>query len=130
MVKTRKVCVILEADDLKTLEEIKIQFLGRSGALTAALKEITKVPIEKRKEVGMLANDVKRAIEDAIEEREKILTQTSREEQQHKIDKTAPGITPHLGHFHPMTQVLYDVVEVFKQMGFQAADGPEIEKDY
>ncbi len=128
--KNAAVSFILEADDLKTLEEIKLQFLGRSGKFTLLLKNITKVPKEKRKEVGILANDVKKIVEEAIEEKQASLTHQKREQKKQEIDTTTPGIKPKIGHLHPMTQVLYDVVDVFKSLGFQAAEGPEIETDY
>ncbi len=55
-IKNAALSIIWEAKDLKELEEIKLQFLGRSGKLTAAIKEIAKLPLEKRPEIGRLAN--------------------------------------------------------------------------
>ncbi len=120
---------ILEADNQKTLEEIKLQFLGRSGKLTLRIKDIAKLPIEKRPEVGRLANEVKKAIEDTIAT-QKLRIRNQESGLKQKIDVTAPGIKPNIGHLHPMTQVLMDVIDVFKTLGFQTADGPEIETDY
>lgn len=129
-IKNSAVSLIIDAQDLKELEEIKLQFLGRSGKLTLTLKEIVKVPVEKRAEVGQLANEVKRIIEETIKDKTTSLkTQFSNKKKQ-AIDISAPGIKPNLGHLHPMTQVLYEVVDIFKSIGFQAADGPEIETDY
>ena len=129
-IKNSALSMIIEAADQKELEEIKLQFLGRSGKLTQAFKEITKVPIEKRPEIGQLANDVKKVIEEAIKNHEsRIMNQESKAKKE-KIDITAPGIKPNIGHLHPMTQVLYEVVDIFKKIGFQVADGPEIESDY
>ncbi len=129
-IKNAAVSLILDAEDKKSLEEIKLQFLGRSGRLTFAIKEIAKVPIEKRPEIGQLANEVKKTIEETIESQElKVRSQESRKRVE-SIDKTVPGIKPPVGHLHPMSQVIYDVVDVFKSLGFQAADGPEIETDY
>jgi len=129
-IKNAALSLILEAADKKSLEEIKLQFLGRSGKLTLAIKNIAKLPIEKRPEVGRLANEVKKAIEDTIANQElRIKNQESGIKKQ-KIDVTAPGIKPSIGHLHPMTQVLLDVIDVFKSLGFQVADGPEIETDY
>ena len=68
-IKNSAVSMIIDAEDQKELEEIKLQFLGRSGKLTLALKEITKLPREKRPEIGMLANDVKKTIEETLEEK-------------------------------------------------------------
>lgn len=129
-IKNAAVSLILDTEDKKSLEEIKLQFLGRSGKLTLAIREITKVPIEKRPEIGQLANEVKKTIEETIGNQElRIRNQESRKRIEN-IDKTVPGIKPPVGHLHPMSQVIYDVVDVFKSIGFQAADGPEIETDY
>ena len=129
-IKNSAVSMIIDAEDQKELEEIKLQFLGRSGKLTLALKEITKIPIEKRPEIGQLANDVKKIIEETVENKLSIVKNQASKVRKEKIDTTAPGIPPQIGHLHPMTQVLYEVVDVFKGIGFQAADGPEIETDY
>jgi len=129
-IKNSAVSMIIEASDQKELEEIKLQFLGRSGKLTLTLKGITKVPAEKRSEVGKLANEVKRTIEETLEEKNLALKSKFSNLKKQSIDITAPGIKPTIGHLHPMTQVLYEVVDVFKSIGFQAADGPEIETDY
>jgi len=122
--------MIIDTADLKELEEIKLQFLGRSGRLTLTLKEITKVPPERRATVGQLANEVKRAIEETLDDKISILKSQASTQKKQSIDTTSPGIRPNIGHLHPMTQVLSEVIDIFKQIGFQVADGPEIEKDY
>jgi len=129
-IKNSAVSMIIEAENQKELEEIKLQFLGRSGRLTLTLKEITKVPAEKRAIVGRLANEVKNVIEETLEEKKLTLGSQISNQQKQSIDITNPGIKPDIGHLHPMTQVLYEVADIFKQIGFQAADGPEIETDY
>lgn len=129
-IKNSAVSMIIDASDQKELEEIKLQFLGRSGKLTLALKEITKIPAEKRAIVGQLANEVKRVIEESIESKLSSLISYFSSQRKQNIDVTAPGIKPGIGHLHPMTQVLHDVIDIFKGIGFQVADGPEIETDY
>ena len=129
-IKNSAISLILESSNLDTLEEIKLQFLGRSGKLTQAIKDIVKIPMEKRPEVGMLANEVKNTIEETIDQKKNELTSQNSKERIEKIDTTAPGIKPEIGHLHPITQVLMDVIDVFKELGYQAADGPEIETDY
>jgi len=129
-IKNSAVSMIIEAENQKELEEIKLQFLGRSGRLTLTLKGITKIPAERRATVGQLANDVKDVIEDALEEKNLALKSQVSNQKKQSIDITNPGIKPDIGHLHPMTQVLNEVVDVFKSIGFQTADGPEIETDY
>lgn len=128
-IKNSAVSLILEARDQKELDEIKLQFLGKSGKLTLAIKELVKLPREKRPYVGRLANEVKTTIEETIETQELQFKKTQSKTLKEKIDITNPGIKPDIGHLHPLSLVLYDVVDVFKGLGFQTADGPEIETD-
>jgi len=129
-IKNSALSLIIDASDQKELEELKLQFLGRSGKLTLTVKEIVKVPIEKRPEVGQLANEVKKVIEESIENKLSTFNFQLSTRRKESIDTTAHGIKPDIGHLHPMTQVLYEIVDIFKGIGFQAADGPEIETDH
>lgn len=129
-IKNNALSLIIASESIKEIDEIMLQFLGRSGKLTLAMKEIAKVPIEKRPEIGKLANEIKNVLEDAIEEKRLVLKDTTLQAKKEAIDRTNPGIIPKIGHLHPLTQVLYEVVDVFKSLGFQTADGPEIETDY
>lgn len=129
-IKNSCLSFVLEAEDLKTLEEIKLQFLGRNGKLTLAMKEMAKLPRERRPAIGMLANDVKKVIEESIENKISSLKSQISNQKKQNIDTTTPGIKPNIGRLHPMTQIIYDVVDIFKSLGFQVADGPEIETDY
>lgn len=129
-IKNSALSLILDTLDKKSLEEIKLQFLGRSGKLTLAIKDIAKLPQEKKPEVGRLANEVKRAIEETIADQESRIKSYESRTRREKIDVTNPGIKPKIGHLHPVSQVLYEVVDVFRGIGFQVSDGPEIETDY
>lgn len=129
-IKNSALSLILEAQDLKSLDEIKLQFLGRSGKLTLAIKDIGKLPKEQRPEIGVLANEVKKVIEETLENKISNIKSQISNLKKSKIDVTAPGTKPNIGNLHPMTQVLYEVIDIFKGIGFQAADGPEIETDY
>jgi phenylalanyl-tRNA synthetase alpha chain len=126
-IKNNALSLIFDAKDKSELEEIKLQFLGRSGELTTALKGLTKLPADEKPAIGRVANEVKNIIEDAISEKEREIGTPVFIPK--KIDVTEPGIKPEIGHLHPMTIVLADVVDVFKSLGFQVADGPEIEMD-
>ncbi len=129
-IKNTALSFIFEAEDKKSLEETKLQFLGKSGKLTIALKELPKIPIEKRAEVGMLANEIKKTIEQSIEEKLEQLSNEFMSKKKESIDRTVPGIAPKIGHMHPISQVMYETIEIFKSLGFQVADGPEIESDH
>lgn len=129
-IKNAAISFILEAGDKKALEEVKIQFLGKSGKLTLAIKELPKLPLEQRVGIGQLANEIKKTIEETLEERNIVVTKENISQKKESIDKTIPGIPPKIGNLHPITQVMYETIEIFKFLGFQVADGPEIESDH
>jgi phenylalanyl-tRNA synthetase alpha chain len=129
-IKNTALSFILEAEDLDSLEETKLQFLGRSGKLTLAMKEITKVPVEKRKEFGLLANEVKQTIEDALETRKSKLKTQKLERVVEKIDVTNPGVKPLLGHLHLVTQAIEEITSIFEKIGFEKLRYPEVEWDW
>lgn len=128
-IKNAAVSLILDAKNLEELNDLKLQFLGRSGKLTLAIKEIAKLPQSKRPEIGRLANEVKKNIEETLQQAQGELSQ-KKSSPLEEIDTTAPGIPPTIGHLHPVTQVLYEIVDIFKSLGYQVADGPEIETDF
>jgi len=129
-IKNTALSFILEAEDLDNLEETKLQFLGRSGKLTLALKEITKIPVEKRKEFGLLANEVKQTIEDAIENQKSKLKTQKLGRVVEKIDVTNPGIKPSLGHLHLVTQAIEEITSIFEKISFEKLRYPEVEWDW
>lgn len=129
-IKNSAVSLILDAKDPAEIEEIKIQFLGRNGRLTLLIKKIPKLSIAKRPDIGRLANEVKETIEETLENQDSILRLQKTQKTKEKIDITLPGIKPEIGYLHPLSQVMYEVVDIFKRLGYQATDGPEIETDY
>jgi phenylalanyl-tRNA synthetase alpha chain len=120
------------AGDVAHLEQIKAQFLGKSGALTAMRKGLSSLPTVERPKAGARFNEVKGAIEQLLAARRgeiqaEVLTRTLERE---KIDVTLPGRDPGNGGLHPVTRTLERVTTLFESMGFDVADGPEIETDY
>lgn len=128
-IKNNAVSLILDAQSEKELEELKLQFLGKSGTLTLAMKEITKLPLEERPEVGKLANEVKQIIEEAIINASSNF-KTQKIEKIRKIDVTDPGIRPPLGHLHLVTQAIEEITAIFEKIGFTRVRHPEIEWDW
>lgn len=129
-IKNNAVSLILDAPDQKTLEEIKLQFLGKSGKLTLAIKEIAKIPEDRRPAIGILANEVKQTVEGAIENQEISLKRQVSRVLREKIDVTNPGVKPSLGHLHLVTQAVEEITEIFKSVGFERVRYPEIEWDW
>jgi phenylalanyl-tRNA synthetase alpha chain len=128
-IKNNALSLILDAKSEKELEEIKLQFLGKSGTLTLAMKEIAKLPEQKRPEAGKLANEVKQIIEDAIENA-KLSFREQKIKKMQKIDVTDPGIKPPLGHLHLVTQAIEEITRIFERIGFTRVRYPEVEWDW
>jgi len=129
-IKNAALSFILEATSPSELEEIKLQFLGKSGKLTLTLKEITKVPVEKRPSFGQLGNDVKQTIEDSIDQKMALLKKEHQQEKQARLDITNPAIKPPLGHLHLITYAIEEITEIFQRIGFSRVRYPEVEWDY
>ena len=113
------------------LEQIRIQYLGKKGELTAVLRGMGKLSAEERPVIGQLANQVRADIEAAIAEKAEALKAGALAEQlkAEKLDVTMPGKTARVGHVHPLTRVQRDMEEIFIGMGFSIAEGPEVEYD-
>jgi phenylalanyl-tRNA synthetase alpha chain len=111
----------------KTLEQVRTKYLGRKSALNVILKSLSSLKPEERKTIGAEANKAKALMEQAVLAREKTLNKTVDEE---KIDITAPGKKYPSGHIHPVSQVLDEMVEIFTSLGYEVADGPEVEDDW
>jgi len=123
---------IEKADDSSSLEEIRVKYLGKKGQLTQILRGMGKLSPEERPVVGQLANQARQAIEGALAEKikeieERVLAIRLEKE---TIDVTLPGKKPSLGKLHPLTAVLNQITEIFLGMGFDVAEGPEVELDY
>lgn len=128
-IKNNAVSLILDAGSEKELEEIKLQFLGKNGTLTLAMKEMAKLPNEKRPEMGQLANEVKQIIEEAINN-SRVAFRSKKIENIQKLDVTEPGIKPPLGHLHLVTQAIEEISSIFEKIGFTRVRYPEIEYDW
>ncbi|MBE6008396.1 MAG: phenylalanine--tRNA ligase subunit alpha [Lachnospiraceae bacterium] len=116
----------------KDIDELKVKFLGKKGELTAILKEMKNLSAEERPVVGQLANEVRQQIETAIEETKKNLAAKEQETKlaSETIDVTMPGKKAVNGHQHPMNKVIDEICDIFIGMGYEIAEGPEVEKDY
>ncbi len=128
--KSQAISSILEAQDGKELEELRINYLGRKGEITQLLKELPSLEPEEKKELGRLLNDVKKAIENAIASQSSAISHQPSAIDHDWLDVTAPGKKPPVGHINPVTQINWELTEVFEQMGYQIMEGPEIETDH
>ena len=111
------------------LDELRVRYLGKKGELTAVLKQMGRLSAEERPAMGQLANDVRAALEGAIESASKKLEAAALEAKlkAETLDVTVPGKAPKQGHKHPMYRALDEIKDIFVGMGFTVLDGPEVE---
>ena len=121
-----------KVSDSKELEDLRVRYLGKKGELTAILKNMGSLSAEERPAMGQLANKVRSDIETFIADKQAKLArlQTERKMQEEKLDVTMPGKKIEVGKIHPLNIVLDEVKEIFLGMGFDIAQGPEVELDY
>ena len=121
-----------EAKEIKDVDELKVKYLGKKGELTRLLKDLGRLSAEERPIIGQFANDVRQDIETMLEETKKRLTaaEMERRMEKEKIDVTMPGKAQPEGHKHPMSIVIDELCDIFMGMGYEVAEGPEVEKDY
>lgn len=118
--------------DLKSLEDLRVQFLGRKSELIDILKGLKDLIEEERRKFGPIANELRDKIDSLIEEKKLALTDMSfkqRIEQEH-IDISAPSKKIPNGHLHPLTLMREKVESIFQSMGFELVEGPEVETEY
>ena len=123
---------ISDANDSKTLDEVRVRFLGKKGELTALLKSLGQMDASERPQAGEVINQAKIQIQEAIEEHKYKLDalNLSRELETSAVDITLPGRTSAVGGLHPVTQVLNRIEELFIGSGYEVVVGPEIEDEY
>lgn len=131
--KNEAIAQILSAKSAAELEDIRVEYLGKSkGKLTLIMKKLPELSPSERGIVGRFANEVKQTIEETLASQGQTLQKARIQDisKTEKIDVTLPGIKPPEGHLHAQTQVLQEVLSIFKTLGYQVADGFEVEKDY
>ncbi len=111
------------------LDAIRVKYLGKKGELTAVLKQMGKLSAAERPVMGQLANDVRAALESALEDRSKRLETAALEQRlrAEALDVTIPGKRVEIGRQHPMNIALDELKTIFIGMGFQVLEGPEVE---
>lgn len=129
-IKEEALAEIVSAESLESVTELKIKYLGRKSDFTDILKSLKDLLPEDRKVVGQLANDVKREIEEAFAQSEKMLKEKSFDFAAEKIDVTMPAKKISRGHLHPLSKIQYEIEDIFTSMGFEIADGPEVETEF
>ena len=120
---------IAAAQNEQALQEVKGALLGKTGSVTELLKEIPKLDVALRPEMGKAVNMVKNQLSEQIESRREEL-KLKASEISPDFDCTIPGFEPKIGGLHPITQMCYDLNDAFRSMGFEVFSGPEITSEY
>ncbi|MGF6989365.1 phenylalanyl-tRNA synthetase alpha chain [Lachnospiraceae bacterium PF1-21] len=130
-IKEEALSLIDKAKELKALDEVRVQFLGKKGELTQVLKGMKDVTPEDRPKVGQWVNEARETIEGALESIKKSMENELRQEQMKAevIDVTLPAKKNMVGHRHPNTIALEEVERIFIGMGYEVVEGPEVEYD-
>jgi len=116
----------------KEISNFRIRVLGRKGNLTQLLKRLGTLPEGERKEIGKRANEIKEELETKIESALSQIQEKERKEalEKERVDVTLPGRRTPLGTRHPLTQTLYEIIDIFSRLGYEVLEGPEVELDY
>ncbi len=129
-IKENSIKEIDTCKDLKSLNDVRVQYLGKKGELTIVLRKMGILSPEERPVIGSLVNEVRDELERLIQEKEKQLKKEEllKKLRTENIDVTEPSKKTKLGSIHPITQIIKEVEEIFLGMGYEIADGPEVEK--
>ncbi len=121
-----------KADDLKALDQIRIEYLGKKGVITQQAKTLGKLSAEERPAAGQKINEAKGRVEQAINARRDDLERQAIEQKlsSESVDVTLPGRGQDLGGLHPVTRTLQRIEQFFSKAGYTVEQGPEIEDDY
>lgn len=123
---------VAQADNVRLLDEVRVQYLGKKGELTQLLKGLGKLSAEERPAAGAKINEAKEALQVKLDARRAQLEADalSAKLAAEKIDVTLPGRVADLGGMHPVTRTLERIEAFFGSIGFSVAEGPEVEDDY
>ena len=120
------------AADLKSLDDIRVSYLGKKGSITERMKMLGKLPKEEKPAAGQAINVAKQVVQKSLEARKETLNNAELEAKlaSETIDVTLPGRGQQAGGLHPVTRTMERIEELFSQMGFEVATGPEIEDEF
>ncbi|MBT8132698.1 MAG: phenylalanine--tRNA ligase subunit alpha [Gammaproteobacteria bacterium] len=123
---------IKAATDLDGLDQVRVRYLGRKGELTAQLKQLGSLPASERPQAGQSINEAKKEIAALLEARRLELNaaELAGRLESDRIDVTLPGRGQQLGSLHPVTRTMRRIERIFSQIGFEIAEGPEIEDEF
>jgi len=123
---------IENAEDIASLEKMRVDYLGKKGEITHQLKSLKDIPEDKRRDFGKQVNDAKDAIQEAISIRKVFLEEQAIKDQlaKERVDVTLSARNLETGGLHPITIVMERICQLFGQLGFYVHEGPEVETEY
>jgi phenylalanyl-tRNA synthetase alpha chain len=129
---SRSLARIASAESSEVLEAVRVDVLGRKGALAEISKGMGKLAPDERKRIGMLLNDAKQRIEAALDAKKQEFDAFALRARLDAewVDLTLPAPGPHRGHLHPITRIQRELEDLFVSLGFTVLDGPEVETEY
>ena len=130
-IKQKFLSELNQAKTKEDVERLRIAYLGRKGAIRGILSHIAVLPNEQKPVAGALANEFKNEITAALDAKASQIGSSGLQQQpQSGFDVTMPGLSPAVGHKHPLTQVTEEICRIFVRMGFDVVQGPEVETEY
>ena len=130
-IRQRGLAAIRSATDRDEAEQARVEYLGRSGLISQAMSELRDLPVEEKPETGQTGNRVKGELETTLELRlSEIEAAAAASAPTTSVDLTLPGRRSWRGGIHPVTRVIDEICEIFREIGFTVSTGPEIESDW
>jgi phenylalanyl-tRNA synthetase alpha chain len=132
ILKEEALTSINNAKDIKALRETEVQYVGRSGKVTAVLRGVKDLSADEKRHMGREANLLRSLLEEAIAKKRKILAEAEHTDslQRDRIDITQPGAEMLRGGLHPLTIIQRDIERIFSSLGFAVVDGSEVETEW
>lgn len=123
---------LAQVDTAEELERWRVRHLGKKSSLTRLLRSISTLPPQERAGAGALANSTKATLQSRFEDRKRQIEERHLDESLGKrnVDVTLPGRPPAVGRLHPVTKALGEICGIFRNLGFQVFEGPQVEWDY
>ena len=131
-IKRSAVAALNSLQTLDAVDQWRIAYLGRRGALTHVLRGLSSLEVEERRVIGALANEAKSVLEERLEDRIRQINDAVliRSASRDRLDVTLPGRPVSAGRLHPTTQIVREICDAFVAMGFGVVEGPEVEWDH
>jgi phenylalanyl-tRNA synthetase alpha chain len=130
--KDTAISALEQVESPQQLNDLRVQYLGKKGELTEVLRGMAQLSADERPIIGQVANDVRAAIEQRIEEQQQQFQKeaTAQRLRSETIDVTLPGRSAKLGAIHPLNKIIEEIEDIFIGMGYSVAEGPQVEQDF